>query len=555
MDDRQTTAPAADPHQVTNQPPALVDYNLFETDPCLHQSIQTFGGDWATSRLHDLGATLGRNETIELGRQANSHVPVLRSHDRFGHRIDEVEFHPAWHALMSIGRHAEIHALPWNYQRPGAQVARAAMAFLMNQVDSGVCCPFAMTWAAVPVLDNRPEIAAQWRPKLCSTDYDSRALPLEAKAAASIGMAMTEKQGGSDLRSNATEARPEAKSGSGRSYRLTGHKWFCSAPMSDVFLTLAQSPKGLSCFLVPRWLSDGTINPIRIQRLKDKLGNRSNASAEIEYSDTYAVMIGDEGRGIATIIEMAQRTRLDVSICSAALMRQALVQALHHARHRTAFQRRLIDQPLMTNVLADLTLESEAATVLVMRLAQAYDQAATSAEAGAFARIVTAIAKFWISARAPAFVFEAMQCLGGNGYIEESIMPRLYREAPLSAIWEGCGNIICLDLLRVLEQEPEALEVLSLELQGATGFDHDLDLRIAALPDQMTEGRMDPSQARHLSELAATTLQAALLCRYGRPETARAFLRRLREPNRAWSFGALPADLDFAALLSGAYRA
>lgn len=548
MKDRPLPHSANATHEVSNQPPPLKDYNLYESDACLKQAVQGSDGDWAEGRLRDLGQTLGQEAVMELGHLANRNPPVLRSHDRFGHRIDEVDYHPAWHDLMAIGRNAEIHALPRNHQRPGGQVARAALAYLMNQVESGVCCPFAMTWAAVPVLKTGPEAIQHWLPKLCSPDYDPRPLPLDTKTAATIGMAMTEKQGGSDLRSNATEAKPENTQGPGEAYRLTGHKWFCSAPMSDCFLTLAQSAGGLSCFLVPRWLPDGVGNPFRIQRLKDKLGNRSNASAEIEYDQTLGIMVGDEGRGIATIIEMAQRTRLDVAVCSAAVMRQALVQAYHHAKHRTAFQRRLVDQPLMKAVLTDLALESEAALLLVLRLAQAYDRSDKDPQELAFARVATAIAKFWCAARAPGFVFEAMQCLGGNGYVEESILPRLYREAPLSAIWEGCGNVICLDVLRALDQE-DAREALLAELAAAGGLDPELDRAVGVLRDRLGSGAITQGEARSLAETMAVTLQASIMLRNGNPDVAAAFVRSRLSEDQSRTYGALTIDFDTSLIL------
>jgi putative acyl-CoA dehydrogenase len=470
-------------HDVENQAPPLVDFNLYETDRCLVEAVAREGAGWAGERLGEFGARAGSAEVIELGHLANRHVPVLKTHDRYGHRIDEVEFHPAWHELMALGMAAEIHALPWNDPRPGAHVARAALAFMMNQVESGVCCPLAMTLAAVPALRHQPEVAAEWEPRLRATGYDKRPIPAGDKTAATLGMAMTEKQGGSDVRANSTRAEPIGTGGPGGEYLLTGHKWFCSAPMCDAFLTLAYGPGGLSCFLAPRRLPDGSRNRIFLQRLKDKMGNRSNASAEIEFNRTWARMVGEEGRGVPTIIEMVNHTRLDVAICSAALMRQALAQASHHAAHRSAFQRRLIDQPLMQNVLADLAVESEAATVIVMRLARAFDEARKDQGQRAFARLANAVTKFWMSKRAPDFVFEAMECHGGNGYVEESILPRLYREAPVSSIWEGCGNVIALDILRAIRKEPETLDAYFAELAPATGADPRLDGAIGELRD------------------------------------------------------------------------
>jgi putative acyl-CoA dehydrogenase len=514
--------PGRPTHAVENQPPPLPEVNLFESDRVLKDAVVTEGGGWAAARLADFGALVGSERVQELGRLANRHAPELRTHDRFGHRVDEVEFHPAWHELMALGRAAEIHALPWRRPEPGSQVARAALAFLMNQAESGVCCPFAMTFAAIASLREAPALAAEWEPALTAAGYDPRGLPLSAKAAASLGMAMTEKQGGSDVRANTTRA-VSCDGG----YRLTGHKWFCSAPMSDGFLTLAQAEDGLSCFLVPRWLEDGARNTFLIQRLKDKLGNRSNASAEIEYRDTWARLVGEPGRGVAVILKMVQLTRLDVSICSAALMRRALIEALHHAAHRRAFQKTLIDQPLMENQLADLALESEAATRLVLRLARALDRAAGDEGERAFARIATPVAKYWLAKRAPGVVFEAMEVLGGNAYVEESVLPRLYREAPVSAIWEGCGNVICLDVLRALAKAPDGAAAFLAECERARGADRRLDAAAArlgrALGRDPAQGAPNEAGARGLVEAMARTLQAALMHAHGAPEAAERF--------------------------------
>ena len=539
-------------HEVANQPPPLAGHNLYDGDRALKDAVAANGADWADERLSRFGATLARPEVIELGFEANRHTPELRSHDRAGHRIDQVAFHPAWHELMALGRGALIHSLPWREPRPGAHVARAALAFLMNQVESGVCCPFSMTYAAVPVLRRQPELAALWEPKLTDPGYDPRPLPLAQKGAATIGMAMTEKQGGSDLRANSTLAEPVGASGPGALYRLTGHKWFCSAPMSDAFLTLAQAPGGLSCFLLARWLPDGTANRFLIQRLKDKLGNRSNASSEVEYDGALATMVGEEGRGIPTILEMVQYTRLDVSLCSAALMRQALAQALHHAAHRRAFQKRLIDHALMRRVLADLALESEAATAFVLRLAHAVDRADVDPQERAYTRVATAIAKYWIAKRAPGFLFEAMECLGGNGYIEDSILPRLYREAPLSSIWEGCGNVISLDILRALASAPECGQALQAELAAAKGLDGDLDRAIGELEDALARpGALEP-RGRWLAERLALCLQAALLLQSGQASLANAFCRTRLGGTGGALYGTLPDDVALDPILARA---
>ncbi|HTQ83149.1 MAG TPA: acyl-CoA dehydrogenase family protein, partial [Pseudolabrys sp.] len=412
--------------EVDNQPPPLEPYNLFASDAVLREAVARERAGWAEDGLHALGATLGRPETVQLGFDANKFPPQLKILDRYGHRLDEVEFHPAWHELMAIALRAGLHSSPWSHPQPGAHVARAAGTYMLNQIESGVYCPIAMTYGSVPSLRHAPDLARQWLPKIFGRDYDRRFIPVEDKTAALVGMGMTENQGGSDLRTNVTRAEP---AGDG-SFRLYGHKWFMSAPMCDAFLVLAQAAKGLSCFLMPRWTPDGERNAIRILRLKDKLGNKSNASSEVEFDGAFAQLVGEEGRGIPTIIEMGNYTRLDCCIGSSALMRQAVAQGVHHARYRTAFQKKLIDQPLMTNVLADLALECEAATVLTFRLARAYDEDDEAAQV--FRRVVTPAAKFWICKRAPYLTYEAMEVLGGSGYIEESIMPRLYREAPVN---------------------------------------------------------------------------------------------------------------------------
>ncbi len=430
--------------EVDNQPPPLEPYSLFASDTVLRAAVKREGAGWAEKDLAALGATLGKPETVQLGFDANKFTPQLKTLDRYGHRLDEVEFHPAWHALLTIALKAGLHSSPWAEPKAGAHVARAAGTYMLGQIESGVYCPLAMTYGSVPTLRHAPDIAKQWLPKIFGRDYDKRFVPVKEKTAALLGMGMTENQGGSDLRTNTTRAEPAG----GGSFRLHGHKWFMSAPMCDAFLVLAQAPKGLSCFLMPRWTPDGERNAIHILRLKDKLGNRSNASSEVEFDGAYAQLIGEEGRGIPTIIEMGNYTRLDCCIGSSGLMRAAVAQAVHHARHRTAFQKKLIDQPLMTNVLADLALECEAATALTFRLARAYDD---SDEASlAIRRVVTPAVKFWICKRTPYLTYEAMEVLGGSGYIEESIMPRLYREAPVNSIWEGSGNIMCLDMLRAI---------------------------------------------------------------------------------------------------------
>src|SRR6478672_6522214 len=523
--------------EVQNQPPPLEPYNLFSSDTVLREAMRREGAAWAASELEGLGATLGKPETIKLGFDANKFTPQLRTLDRYGHRLDEVEFHPAWHELLGIAVKAGLHSSPWAEPKLGAHVARAAGTYILGQIESGVYCPIAMTYGSVPTLRHVPAIATEWLPRIFSRDYDRSFRPARLKSAALIGMGMTENQGGSDLRTNTTRAEP---TGDG-SFRLYGHKWFMSAPMCDAFLVLAQSPKGLSCFLMPRWTPDAERNAIQILRLKDKLGNRSNASSEVEFHGAFAQLIGEEGRGIPTIIEMGSHTRLDCCIGSSGLMRQAVAQAIHHARYRTAFQKKLIDQPLMTNVLADLALESEAAAVLTMWLARAYDE--NNDAALAIRRVVTPAAKFWICKRTPFLTYEAMEVLGGSGYIEESIMPRLYREAPVNSIWEGSGNIMCLDVLRALERTPNAAEVLRHEFGEAKNariktFAERIEKRIAA------RDHADESQARALVRDLIVALQGSLLARHSPSNVSDAFCASRLDGEGTSAFGLLPRGLD-----------
>ncbi len=469
---------------------------------------------------------------LEHGALANANPPILHTHDRYGHRRDEVEFHPSWHAVMRLAVEHGVHSSPWANPRPGAHVARAAAAMLASECEAGHVCPISMTYSSVPVLRRDPDLAREWGPRLHSTVYDSSFQPASQKSGALIGMAMTEKQGGSDVRGNNTRAEPI---GNGE-YILNGHKWFCSAPMSDAFLVLAQAPAGLSCFFLPRWTPDGRRNAFHLQRLKSKLGNRSNASSEVEFHGAWARRIGEEGRGVATIIEMVHHTRLDCVIGGAALMRRALIEAVHHARYRAAFGRKLIDQPLMRNVLADLAIESEAATVLMMRIARAFDQGDRS-----FARLAVAVAKYWVSKRTPAHVAEALECLGGNGFVEESPMPRLYREAPLNSIWEGSGNVIALDVLRAIAKEPEALERVRAEIRLAN------DPRIDCLLDL----KVEESQARRFTERLALALQASLLIRFSPSAISDAFCASRLDRDSGRAFGTLPNRVDYRAILTG----
>jgi putative acyl-CoA dehydrogenase len=530
-------------HTVFNQPPPLEDQDLVSTDRPLTEALGREGASWAMERVRAFGVLAGRRETIAWGFQANENRPVLRTHDRAGNRIDEVEFHPAWHSLMALGVEHGLHNLPWTEPRPGAHVARAAMFYTLAQVEAGVGCPLSMTFSVLPALRREPGAAAEWEPRLASRIYDLRMIPAREKRGALFGMAMTEKQGGSDVRANTTQARPL----NDVEYELTGHKWFCSAPMCDAFLVLAQAPGGLTCFLLPRYVPDGPDelrNRFHIQRLKDKLGNRSNASSEIELRSAWARRIGEEGRGVPTILEMVMHTRLDCVIGSSASMRQGTVQAFHHARHRRAFGKLLIDQPLMRNVLADLAVESEAATVAMMRLARAYDE-----KDGPFRRLATAVLKYWICKRAPVHAAEALECLGGNGFVEEWPMARVYREAPLNSIWEGSGNVQCLDVLRAAAKSPESLDALLEEIGQARGGDDRLDAYAAALRDEI--GRLEDVEtgARRIVERLALALQGSLLVRHAPAAVADAFCASRLAGEGGRAFGTLPARTDFAAIL------
>jgi putative acyl-CoA dehydrogenase len=527
-------------HEVQNQPPPLVDIDLYSTDRALREAVVREGAGWASSDLAEYGRKLGSAETLECGALANAHPPVLHTHDRYGHRRDEVEFHPSWHHMMRLAVEQGVHSSPWANARSGAHVARAAAAMLASECEAGHVCPVSMTYSSVPVLRRDTGLAREWEPRVCSTRYDSSFQPAAQKTGALIGMAMTEKQGGSDVRANTTRAEPI---GSGE-YILNGHKWFCSAPMSDAFLVLAQAPAGLSCFFLPRWTPDGRRNAFHLQRLKAKLGNRANASSEVEFHGAWARRIGEEGRGVATIIEMVHHTRLDCVIGAAALMRRALIEALHHTGHRQAFGRKLVDQPLMQNVLADLAIESEAATVLTMRLARAFDQGDETDRT--FARLAVAAGKYWVSKRTPAHVAEALECLGGNGFVEESAMPRLYREAPLNSIWEGSGNVIALDVLRAIRKEPEALDRVIAEIRLAK--DSRIEKVLATLRSDATE-----SEARRFTERIAIALQASLLIRFSPAAISDAFCASRLDGDAGRAFGTLPPRVDFQACTALAY--
>ena len=531
-------------HEVTNQPPPLDCIDTFGENRPLVEAVRREAGEPALEPLHRLGSLAGTPAAIQWAREANEYPPVLRTHDRYGKRIDEVEFHPSWGYLMGISTDHGIHARPWRDPGPGAHAVRAAAMIVMSGLEAGHGCPISMTYAAVPALRAEPRVAAQWEPKLTALDYDPRLAPLERKRAALAGMAMTEKQGGSDVRANTTRAEPLAEDGA---YALTGHKWFCSAPMSDAFLVLAQAPEGLTCFLLPQVLPDGTRNAFRIQRLKDKLGNRSNASAEVEFDRALARRVGEEGRGVPTIIEMVNATRLDCLLGSTGLMRAAVAQATHHAAYRHAFGSRLLDQPLMTNVLADLCLESEAATLLAMRLARAVDEAESDPERKAFRRLGVAVGKYWICKAAVGVVAEAVECLGGNGYVEESGLPRLYRETPLNSIWEGSGNVAALDVLRAMSKEPASVEAFLAELGWASGTDPRFDRAVGALREELRAP--DESGARRLVERMAVILQASMVLRHSPPAVADAFCASRLDGDRGRAYGTLPSGIDAVSIV------
>jgi putative acyl-CoA dehydrogenase len=538
-------------HEVFNQPQPLEDYNPFDADRPLVEGLRREGADWAEGRAQELGAICGSRQTIRWGFEANERPPRLRTHDRFGNRIDEVEFDGSWHELMRIGVVHGLHAAPWREPGPGAHVARAAMFMLLMQAESGVGCPLSMTYSAIPAIRKQPELAEEWEPRFLSLDYDERSMPADRKSGALCGMAMTEKQGGSDVRANTTAARPLNGGGPGAEYEIVGHKWFCSAPMCDAFLVLAQTDGGLSCFLLPRWTPDGERNAFHIQRLKDKLGNRSNASSEVEFRGAWARMVGEEGRGVPTIIEMVNHTRLDCVIGAATGYRAGVVQALNHAAGRSAFGRELIEQPLMRNVLADLCVESEAATVAAMRLARSYDEAAAGDErAVEFRRIANATLKYWICKRAPWHAVECLECLGGNGYVEESGMPRLFRESPLGSIWEGSGNVQCLDVLRAMVKSPAAVEAFFDEVTEGAGAEPRLDAYAAKLRDEVP-GDVETIQARarRVVERMAVALEASLLVRHGDPAVADAFCATRLAGDWGHAFGTLPAGTDFGRII------
>jgi putative acyl-CoA dehydrogenase len=524
-------------HEVFNQPVELVDYNLFDSDSALKESVRREGAEWAANALGAFGARAGSADYLELGALANKHPPELDTHERYGRRIDLVRFHPSYHALMRAAIEEGIHSSPWTEPREGAHVARAARSYMQSQVEAGHGCPITMTFASVPCLKAEPDLAAAWLPKITARTYDPRNVPVEQKQGVTIGMAMTEKQGGSDVRANTTCAIPIGPEGAGQAYELVGHKFFVSAPMCDAFLALAQAPGGLSCFLVPRWRPDGTKNPLQVLRLKRKMGNVSNASSETELRGALGWMVGCEGRGVATIIEMVAMTRFDCMIGSSAGMRMAVSQAIDHCRQRKAFGALLVDQPIMAAVLADLAIEAEASLTLTMRLGRALDHREDKHE-DALVRLGTAIGKYWICKRAPGHAYEALECIGGSGVMEDSPMPRLYREAPINAIWEGSGNVQCLDIARAISRAPQTLEAYFAEVGSAKGECPALDVHLEALKDDMRDLSDFEIRARDVCDRLALGLQAAALVRAGSP-IVDAFARSRLESRGSHNYGAL----------------
>ncbi|MCK7542681.1 isovaleryl-CoA dehydrogenase [Marinobacter bryozoorum] len=545
----------AQTHEVLNQPPALENYNLFLQDTALQEAVEREGAGWARQELEAFGELAGRRETIELGFLANDNKPSFHTHDRFGHRIDEVRFHPAYHELMRLAMEHGLHSSPWQQPGAGAHVARAAKYYLHTQVEAAHGCPITMTFAAMPSIMKQPELAELWAPKILRRDYDPRNIPDSEKQSVTIGMAMTEKQGGSDVRANTTRAYPTGREGPGQAYELVGHKWFVSAPMCDAFLVLAQTAGGLSCFLMPRWRPDGSKNPWQIQRLKNKMGNVANASSEAELRGALGWMVGEEGRGVPTIIEMVAMTRFDCMVGSSSGMRQATAQALHHCHHRSAFGARLSEQPLMQNVLADLAVESEAAMALTMRVGRALD-APDDEQEKLFLRLATPVGKYWICKRSPNLAYEAMECIGGSGVMEDCIMPRLFRESPVNAIWEGSGNVQCLDTLRALQKSPASLDAFMAEVNLARGSDQRFDGFVDQLQRDFGAAVQAPQeiafQARDLVDRLAVSLQASLLIRNAPAAVADAYCGSRIAGQGMHNIGTLPRGVDARAIIERA---
>ena len=539
-------------HEVVNQPPPLQDYNVFTSDTVLVEALKREGAAWAEQDVTAFGAKVGSAEFFHFGYLANRHVPELHAHDRFGHRIDEVWFHPAYHELMRVGMEAEIHALPWNHRRPGAHVARAAKYLVFSQAEPGPGCPLTMTFAATPCLRLQPEVAEEWIPRITSTQYDPRVVPAVAKTGCTMGMAMTEKQGGSDVRANTARAIALGIEGPGQEYYLVGHKWFVSGTMGDAFLMTANTEKGLCCFFVPWWRPDGTRNALRLQKIKDKLGNRSNATCEMELCNAWGRMIGEETHGVRTIMEMVTHTRLDCTIGTASIMRAAVSQAIHHTSHREAFGAMLSSQPLMRNVLADIALESEAATILMMRLAHLYDRAEEDPKWKPLVRLATAVCKYWVCKRGPNMVYEALECHGGDGYIEDGPMPRLYREAVVSSVWEGSGNVICLDVLKTIVREPASVPAFLEEVGKAKGADRRFDAFYQKIEAELANTQDAEMRGRRIVDAMAVAYQASLLVQHAPPCVSDAFCAARLEDGDRGVYGALPPDTQFERIIERA---
>ena len=541
----------ASTHEVENQPHELVDYDMYGEDAALREAVQREGAGWAAEDVAAFGKHAGTAEYLELGQLANHHAPELHTHDRFGRRVDLVKFHPAYHTLMRTAIEQGLHSSPWTDPKPGAHVARAAKYYFQAQVEAGHGCPITMTFACVPSLRVQPDLAKAFEPRITARVYDPRNVPAEQKAGLTVGMAMTEKQGGSDVRANSTRAYPVGQGGPGQAYELVGHKFFVSAPMCDAFLVLAQASEGLSCFLVPRWRPDGTKNPLQVLRLKRKMGNVSNASSETELRGALGFLVGEEGRGVRTIIEMVAMTRFDCMIGSSAGMRMAVTQALHHTAHRKAFGKLLVDQPLMQNVLSDLVIEQEAALALTMRIARAMDHRDEEHE-DLLVRLGTAVGKYWICKRTPNHAYEAMECIGGSGVMEDSMMPRLFRESPVNAIWEGSGNVQCLDVLRAMQKTPSVVHAFFAELSQAKGGNAILDRYVAELGKSFRDLGDLELRAREIVDRMALALQASLLVRHAPAAIADAFCRSRLEQVGAHNYGTLPRDVDFRAIVERA---
>ena len=537
-------------HEVENMPPYMGHQDLWKNDKNLRDAVNREGAGWAEKNLSAFGHLMGSTEMFDHAEKASKNPPELKAFDQYGNRINYVDYHPSYHHLLGVAIKNEIPSFAWNHKKEGSQVAHMALTYMFNQVEGGVMCPMAMTYSVIPALKHNRELEAQWLPKVLSNQYDDRDIPIDQKLGGTIGMFMTEKQGGSDVRANSTRAKPVSSSvGNGSEYLLTGHKYFCSAPMCDAFLVLANTNVGLSCFLVPRWKPNGERNSFFIQRLKDKLGNRSNASSEIELDNTLGTMIGEEGKGIKTILDMVIGNRIYCAVSSASLMRQAVVQVLHHVSHRSAFQKRLIDQPLMRNVVTDMVLESEAALNLSLRVARAVDNQNSNEDERSFARISTAISKYWVTKRAPYLVFEALECHGGPGYIEESVMPRLYREAPLNSIWEGSGNVMCLDVLRALQRDKNALPALFKELDLAKGANRNFDVSLDDLKSKLESSKGIETEARLITEKMACLIQASIFIRSGQREKISAFCDSRLGSTWSGAFGTLSEGTNFEEII------